>query len=419
MVFLLCPFLYSLAKVCLASKNSSLNHPGFYFFCDNNHVPLLDFTNILVYNTISLQILLKVMNMKKSTSKDVAALAGVSQSAVSLILNNSSTVSFNIETKTRVFEAAKTLNYILPSRKLEKPSEFENIIAVFVPTLTNPYYTDLMHSIENSINEIGYKAMFCNTIRNSDMELYYLQLFDKMSVGGIIYTFLPTFQIYTESLSEKIPIVLIGEKPDNFLISSIELSHSKAGSILTKHLLDLGHKNIAFITTPIKNISLSRKQRLEGIKSKLKEHNLENNFTFLSSDNILEDDTSGPSFEYSVGCVLTKELLSSNTNITALIGVNDMTCFGILNTLHDFGYSVPQDFSVCGFDNIFASSMSSPRLTTVDHHISIRAKAAVDVILKKKNVILQGETTNIVTVNKIEYEPKLIIRSSTGYAKIK
>lgn len=114
-----------------------------------------------------------------------------------------------------------------------------------------------------------------------------------------------------------------------------------------------------------------------------------------------------------VGRQLTAELIRRESMATALIGVNDMTALGILSELAAQGLRVPRDFSVCGFDNIFSSSITTPGLTTIDHHLRTRCQAAVDM------VITQSTPSRIPTpfVNKIEYTPQLIVRSSTGKAR--
>lgn len=121
----------------------------------------------------------------------------------------------------------------------------------------------------------------------------------------------------------------------------------------------------------------------------------------------------GLPYEYSVGRQLTAELIRRESMATALIGVNDMTALGILSELAAQGLRVPRDFSVCGFDNIFSSSITTPGLTTIDHHLRTRCQAAVDM------VITQSTPSRIPTpfVNKIEYTPQLIVRSSTGKAR--
>ena len=110
---------------------------------------------------------------------------------------------------------------------------------------------------------------------------------------------------------------------------------------------------------------------------------------------------------------LTAELIRRRSNATALIGVNDMTALGILAELTARGIRVPSDVSVCGFDNIFSSAITTPSLTTIDHHLRTRCQAAVDMILSRTAPAAAPGPF----VNKIEYTPQLIVRSSTGKAR--
>ena len=202
-----------------------------------------------------------------------------------------------------------------------------------------------------------------------------------------------------EQISSSTPTVIIGEKLDDLSICSIELSNVNAGAMLAEHLYQLGHRKLVFISTPFNQLTLAREQRLEGIRK-------------LVADRQAEADSQddGLPYEYSVGRQLTAELIRRESMATALIGVNDMTALGILSELAAQGLRVPRDFSVCGFDNIFSSSITTPGLTTIDHHLRTRCQAAVDM------VITQSTPSRIPTpfVNKIEYTPQLIVRSSTG-----
>ena len=92
-----------------------------------------------------------------------------------------------------------------------------------------------------------------------------------------------------------------------------------------------------------------------------------------------------------------------------IIGVNDMTALGVLSAARALGVRVPEDCSVCGFDNIFAALTAFPSLTTVDHHLDLRGRAAVDIVLGERGALSPQ-------VSRIEYEPRLVARSSTGPA---
>lgn len=355
--------------------------------------------------------------MKRVTSSDVAKLAGVSQSSVSLILNNKSNVSFSQETINKVIKVAKQLNYkpeLISKTNKEKKS---NLIALLVPTVANPYYPLLTQTIQENANMNGYNIILCNTYRNKDIEKYYLEQFSNNYVDGLIYCFSPSFPELIQDIAQKLPVAIIGEKDDSLKIDTIGLNSHKAGMLIADYLVSLGHKNIAFISTPIDNTTLSRKKRLDGIIDKLKEYNLDSNLT-IKIDNNEHEGISGV-YEIDVGYNLTIEVINEK-NITAIIAVNDMIACGVLNALNKKRIKVPQQISVCSFDNIFTSSIVSPSITTIDHCVQHRSKIVVDVLLEK---ISKSNKSNLSYANeyqsvyKIEYEPQLIVRESTSVAK--
>lgn len=356
--------------------------------------------------------------MKKVTSQDVAARAGVSQSAVSLILNESEKVLFNEETKARVVAAAKELGYELPKRKKRLPASRTGILLLFTPTLNNPFYAELVQTVESYADACGYCVIVCNTLRKPELERYYLETFLKMRVDGMIFTFLPSFPEIVESVADSVPSVLIGEKRIEQPICSIELSNERAGNILAEHLYALGHRKFLFVSTPFNQLTLARQQRLEGIRAFLRAQRLdESSLELLASEAQTETDAlpDAMPYEYAVGRKLIGQAMERGLNATAIIGVNDMTAIGLMDEIKARGYSVPGDFSVCGFDNIFTSAISSPQLTTIDHHLQVRCKAAVDQISARRREL--SEATLPPVINKVEYAPRLVVRASTGPAR--
>jgi len=350
--------------------------------------------------------------MKKATSQDVAMLAGVSQATVSLILNNSDKVSFSSETRERVLAAAQQLNYQLTPRRSKRKKANSRTILVLTPTLTNQYYSELIQSVEDYANTLEYRVIVCNTFRKPDLEKYYLDTFVGNYVDGVLYTFLPSFPRLIEQLSAGTPTVIIGEKQSELAICSIELSNISAGAMIAEHLYQLGHRKFSFISTSFNQLSLAREQRLNGIRRQLESHGIRDGLEVRVADALEENDSqdSGLPYEYVVGRQLTSELIHSRCASTALIGVNDMTALGILNELAAQGVRAPQDVSVCGFDNIFSSSITTPGLTTIDHHLRARCQAAIDMIVSHSG----PARIPAPFVHKIEYTPQLIVRGSTG-----
>jgi LacI family transcriptional regulator len=353
----------------------------------------------------------------KPTSQDVARLAGVSQSAVSSILNHSEKISFSEETRERVVKAAHTLGYQLPRRKKNAKRQ-TGLVLVIVPTLANPFYAELGRLIESYADKHSIKAIVCSTFRKKELEKYYLELFVKSGIDGIIYTFLPSFQLLAQRIDQNTPVVLLGEKQDDCTICSIELSNSKSALIMGEHLYGLGHRRFIFVSTPFSRTTLARKQRLVGMQQLLKNHGLGKDALKVvappDSSTEYETDNSLQPYEYLIGRALTLQVLSGGVSATAFMGVNDMTAIGVAAALKENEYRIPDDFSVCGFDNIFSASVTSPALTTIDYQMNTRCKAAVDIILARNTA---GEAATISYASKIEYLPQLIVRNSTGPPK--
>ena len=355
----------------------------------------------------------------KITSFDVAERAGVSQTTVSLILSHRPGNNFTEETRERVFRAAEELGYRLPQRKHHLQSR---LILVMIPTLTNQYYGELVQSLEQYCDTIGYRTIICNTFRKAELEKFYLDKFARDRISGIIYTFLPSFPAEVAELAHRMPIVLVGEKTEELPICSIGLSNSRAGAMMAEHLFELGHRRVTFISTPMDRMTLARRQRLDGLREKMRElgekAGEETHVTLCTSPDDSEQDAlpGGIPFEYGIGKRLTDELIAGHTDSTAFIGANDMIALGICGSLREQGLSIPQDYSVCGFDNIFPSSMVTPGLTTVDHCLLARCRAAVNLIEEQSSA---GSATppggNM--ADKIEFAPCFIPRGSTGPAR--
>lgn len=349
---------------------------------------------------------------KKVTTSDVAKLAGVSQSTVSLILNANPGSSFPEETKKKVYEAAKELGYKFVPRK-NSAKRKGNLILVMIPTLTNPYYSEVIQPLEQYTESLGYKILVCNTFRKKELEEFYLTQYANSGISGVIYTFLPSFPEKIEAISEQLPVVLIGEKRGDISIFSIELSNRGAGALIAEHLYGLGHRKLAFISTPMDSVTLARSQRLEGVQDKMEELSKRDRTKVkveaMTAD-LGESDyvSEGVPYEFYVGRTLTEKFLKTKNKITALIGANDMVALGILNAVLNAKKSVPKDYAVCGFDNLFISSVASPGLTTIDHRISARCRLAVDTIVGRKD-----NSEPILMANKVEFSPVLVARGST------
>lgn len=360
------------------------------------------------------------MSKKKVTSSDIAEAAGVSQSTVSMVLNKKYNVSFSKETIQRVENMAREMGYEIPKRKSRRESRNEKLIVIFCPNLTNPYYVMLLQGIESRAKEQGYGLFICNTQRDLKMEERYLKMMKDLKPLGIIYTCNPSrcFMGVVEGLSEEIPIVIINNQNEHLNVDAVELDNSKLGRMMAKHLLELGHRKVAYIAPPLTTRQKQRSKRVEGFLKEFDAVGLKENVIIKAADE--DSDLAMPNIdsEYKIGYDLTKELLREQQDVTAIVGLNDMIAFGILDALQEEKYKVPGDISVMGCDNTLFGRMHKVSLTTIEHFVLFKGRDACDIIVKK---IMSQDTKyseiQPISTYHVEYEPKLIVRGTTSYAK--
>ena len=359
------------------------------------------------------------MRKKKVTSTDIAKAAGVSQSTVSMVLNKKYNVSFSKETVEKVEQAAKDLGYVPQKRKTRKESKKEKLLVVFCSNLTNPYYVMLLQGIESRAKEQGFGLFVCNTQRDLRMEERYLKMMWELKPLGIIYTCNPShcFMDLVEELSREIPVAIINNQNEKLNVDAVELDNSKLGRMMARHLLDLGHRKVAYIAPPLTTRQKQRSKRVEGFLKEFAEAGIKDQVIIKAAREELDLDVAHIDSEYKIGYELTRELLEETKDITAIVGLNDMIAFGILDALYEAKIKVPGDISVMGCDNTLFACMHKVELTTIEHFVIFKGRDACDIIMKKisshNNKYSDMEP---ISTYHVEYEPKLIVRGTTSYA---
>ncbi|WP_368191763.1 LacI family DNA-binding transcriptional regulator [Blautia sp. 1033sp1_1033st1_G9_1033SCRN_220408] len=361
------------------------------------------------------------MAKKKATSSDVAERAGVSQATVSMVLNKKYNVSFSRDTVEKVEKAARELGYQLPSHKNKKADKKEKLIVVFCPTLTSPYYVLLLQGIESVANEQGYGVFICNTQRDAAFEEKYLRMMADIRPQGIIYACNPhpDFQKQVEDMAKEIPLVIISNKERTTTVDAINQDNTVVGRLMARHLLDLGHRDVAFITPPLTKRQWQRSKRIEGFVKEYENAGLSGHVIIKVADESMDRQLPRMDTEYSMGYELTMELLSENRQFTAIAGQNDMMAIGALDALQEARLHVPRDISVIGCDNIFYSGIRRIALTTIEHFVALKGRDACDIIIRKigtkDSFFSDIQPTSLYN---IEYSPRVIARKTTGYAKV-
>lgn len=339
----------------------------------------------------------------KVTTRDIAQAANVSQTTVSLVLNHSTKASISPETREKVLKTAKSMGYQFKKRAhslTQKP-----LIGLLTPTLTNPYYPSLIQNIELYARSLGLTLVMQNTLRSVEYEAQSFQYLRKIGVQGILCLFTPKAPLPTD-----LPIVIIGEKGKGIQADTISLNSYAAGKLAADHLLSLGHRQIAYLSTPFTNMTDARRKRMEGIRARMEEEGVQDCLTVLVDDP--ENERFDGAYEFDCGKRLTEMLLHQYPDCTAIIAVNDMTALGCMAVLNRHCIRIPQDMALCGFDNLYTHQLTNPQLTSIDQMAFHGCKAGMQMLLDKINHPL-AQTPPVF----MEYEPRLYARGSTDPEK--
>ena len=326
------------------------------------------------------------------TIYQVAERAGVSLSTVSRVLNGKASV--NKVLKERVEKAVKELNYRPNSVARSLANNRTDSVGVLVPELNAPFFGDLMQAVESTLRAAD-KHVIISVGRNC-LET------EKDAVEFLISRNCDALIMHAEALSDEyllelnqsqLPVALVNRQVEGLPEACTSLDNEKGGYLATRHLLELGHKDIAYISGPTDKCDASL--RLEGHKRALSEAGLPINPQLIFNGDYSEED----------GKIGLLELMARDVPFTALVCANDWMASGAISCARDLGMSLPQDLSVVGFDDVVFAHHVFPRLTTVSNPIAEMAEMSAKYILNK----VYGQANNV----QLYFEPSLVVREST------
>jgi LacI family transcriptional regulator len=331
------------------------------------------------------------VNEMKARMEDVAKKAGVSTATVSHVINETRFVAEN--TKNKVIEAMKELDYHPNSAARLLRSKESKIIGFLVPDISNSFFTRIAREIEMILSKKGYNLIVSNSDEKIEREKEQLKVYQSQLIDGLIMAPSANDHSYLEEKSKDYPIVFIDRKPDGFNQGDCVLVDNESGSYQAiEHLIKKGHKKIGIITG-LPGLTTTT-ERLNGYKRALKDYNLE-----LNEDLIKIGDS-----KFNSGYNLTEELLKS-TDITALFVTNNLMTVGAMNCLKKNKIKIPKEIAIIGYDNYEWATITAPPLSVVKQPISEIGVKAAELIL---NRISEKEQD----YEEIRLENELIIRSS-------
>jgi LacI family transcriptional regulator len=344
--------------------------------------------------------------MSQVTSKDVARLAGVSRSTVSLVINNVSNVQIAAKTREKVWKAARELNYRPNVLAQSLKTNRSKIIGLLIPSITNPFFPFIAQGVEDIAVENGYNVFLCNTFRDQVKEENYIQTLVGKQVDGIIVaSSVHNPVILKEAQQRKIPIVTFDRRIEADGFDCIYFDNIKGGELAVDYLFSLGHRNIGFITTTTNTASHS--DRLTGYKKAHEKAGIAVNDRYLKDDRYQNKGVKSNIYEMNIGQKLAGELLEQCPEVTAVFAVNDVIALGVMK-LGQKRIGIPRDLSVIGFDNISLTEMVTPTLTTIAQPTYQMGRQAAKLLIAK----IMDAADYKGPQRLLTFSPELIVRDS-------
>ncbi len=320
--------------------------------------------------------------------REVAKLAGVSPATVSRVMNG--TANVDDEKKERVLQAIADTGFVpnAVARSLFKKSA--RIIGLIIPSITNPFFTQMASAIEKTADEHGYRLIFCNTGTDLEKEKASLTMLESMNADGIILT---TSHEEIEGYVNqcKVPVVvtdrLFKESKD---YNHVHCDHYAGGRMAMEHLLDCGCKKIVCVKGP-QQIS-SAKARYDGYRD-------------ICVEKGIQEYTIDCDYDFNEGLVMTEHLLKQYPDVDGIIACNDMVALSIYKVLRKNEIEVPQQIQLIGFDGIYLSGLLTPELTTIAQPIEDIGRKAAELIIHKEE--------DVETEKECIFQPQLVVRQTT------
>lgn len=308
----------------------------------------------------------------KITIDDIAKFANVSKATVSYVLNDKPGVSDKVRSKIK--NIIDEYNYVPNSAARGLAGEKTHFIGLVIPDISDMFYANIIRGVEKTSNKLGFFLNLFTTHAQAEREQQVIKLFNKSMVDGLIVMAYYLKDLYIDILTESgIPFVFIDYPPKNEEIYSVLVDNESGAFEATEYLISLGHKKIAFLEGS--KVAWDSKARFEGYVKALKRHATEFNPNLVENGNFTKEE----------GYLATKRLLAKKEKFTAIFSANDQMAIGAIRALKEAGLKVPDDISIVGFDNIEASSIIEPSLTTVSQPIYEMGKKAVEVLVKLIN----------------------------------
>jgi len=332
---------------------------------------------------------------RRVTQRDVARLAGVSQTTVSMVLSGASAPSLPSETLERVQAAVRELGYV-PNRFAQALKTNRTMtIACVVPDIANPFYPSLLRGVQSVADDAGYDVITVNTDGTAEREQRFLSWCLERRVDGVVGVFFTLrasdFRPLTDSEIGVVRIESSAKRGGPLPVDNLYIDNEAAAGAVTRYLIGRGYERIAMIA----GIGGPQDGRIRGYRTALTEAGRE---PLIVTDEAFTEEG---------GQRAAETLFALAERPDAVFAANDLMAIGAMAAAREAGFSIPGDIAVAGFDDIFAARLVTPPLTTVSQFQYDLGTTAAEVLLDR----LQRGNAGAGTSQAMPF--RLIERSST------
>lgn len=328
--------------------------------------------------------------MSKLTMKEIAKLANVSQATVSRVINGNKSV--NEEAAKRVLKVIEEVGFIPNNAAQTLKRSHSNIIGVCVTETFNPYFVELIDTLELEARKRGYNILLHNSKHNPITEWESIQNFIARQVDGIILV--PNGEYNIQRLNKlAIPTVIITKNRES--LDSIGLDHMQAGKIAGENFIYAGHKKFGFIgTVP--------DEKYLGYKSVL----YENGFELNSLINVKQTSTNNFLIQQDIEAYFNQ---ADRLDFTCVFAANDIMALEFLKAAQKKGIRIPEDISLIGFDDTYLAKIMG--ISSIHQPIEEMVKTTIEILLNRIENEVSSEKINI------QLAPTLIERKSSNFKR--
>ena len=327
---------------------------------------------------------------QKITIKTIAKELGVSTSTVSKALSDSHEIS--IETKERIRAYAEFYKYKPNSLALQLRTQKTKVIGVVVPKIVHHFFSKVISGIEEVATMRGYNVMICFSNNSYKREVENIEVLTNGSVDGLLVSISKEtlengdFSHFQNLIEDEIPLVMFDRVHQEIDCDKVIVDDQGAGYKATQHLIDIGCKHIAMVTTP-EHVTVGSLRR-KGYERALKESNIKIDKKLIVEVNEKEN--------------LHNEIAQLfEQKIDGIFAVNEIYAAVAIRIAKEKGLKIPEDISVIGFTDGLISEYSSPSITTIVQHGFTMGKQAAELLLDKieNNSGSTGLQTKVISSN--------------------